>query len=108
VDGNQPKAFEFTNGDPPTEIKKRMLVSDDFVRTIRLWDTTYRQRVNKWPVFLATKAEFIDLNHPPQLRGTEMIAIFSKIPSTLNPPKIGCDKLDRLVQLATGTSPINK
>ena len=103
VDGNPPKAFGFTNGDPPAEVKKRMIVREDFVRVIRLWDTTYRQRVDKWPVFLATKAEFIELYHPPQLHDADLVAIFTRIPGTLNPPEIPCEKLDRLVEFATGT-----
>jgi len=100
VDGNQPKPFEFTNGDPPAEVRNR---SDDPVRVIRLWDATYRRRADKWPVFLVTKAEFIELNDPPQLREADMTAIFSRIPATRTPPKIACKELERLVQFATGT-----
>jgi hypothetical protein len=102
VDGNPPKPFEFTNGDPPAEVKKRMAAKRDSVQAIRLWDATYRQRVARWPVFLATRAEFIELNQPPQLCEKHMLAIFNKIPGTLNPPKISCEKVEGLVRLATG------
>ena len=57
-------------------------------------------------VFLATEAKFIELNHPPQLREVHMREIFAgRIASTLNPPKIACEQLERLVQLATGREP---
>jgi hypothetical protein len=103
VHGNPPRSLKFTNGDPPKEIKGQIAERSDFNRVVRLWDMTYRQRVAKWPVFLATEAEFIELNHPPQLREVHMREIFvGRIPSTLNPPKIGCEKLERLVQLAKG------
>jgi hypothetical protein len=79
-----------------------MELKQDFVRLIRLWDATYRQRVAKYPVFLITEPEFIELNDPPQLSETQMRAIFGGIPGTLNPPRITCQRLERLVQLATG------
>jgi hypothetical protein len=105
VNGNPPKPFEFTNGDPPKKIKHRISADSDLNRAIRLWDMTYRQRVARWPVFLATEAELIELNSPPQLREPEMRDIFSgRIPSTQNPPKITCEQFERLVQLATGRS----
>jgi|ERR1700677_471812 hypothetical protein len=100
VDGNPPKPLELTNGDPPKQVRERMRGVNDPVRVIRLWDATYRQRVADWPVFLATEPEFLALNHPPQLREAQMRAVFDGIPSTLNPPQITCDQLERLVQLA--------
>ena len=100
IDGNSAKSFELTNRDPPAVIKKRTELKEEFVRLIRLWDATYRRRVAKWPVFLATKAEFIDLNDPPQLNETQMRAIFGGIPATRNPPRISCERLEHLVQLA--------
>jgi hypothetical protein len=103
VHGNPPRLFEFTNGDPPKEIKDQVGAMIDFKRAVRLWDMSYRRRIAKWPVFLATEAEFIELNRPPQLREVQMREIFGgRIPSTLNPPKIACEQLERLVQLATG------
>jgi len=102
VDANPPKPFELTNGDPPKEVKERMAGECDPVRAVRLWDATYRQRVAKWPVFLATRADFIELNHPPRLGEAQMRKIFGQVPSTLNPPRIACGQLEALVQLATG------
>jgi len=102
VAGNPPKPFELTNGHPPKEVKLRLAAENDSVRAIRLWDATYRRRVDKWPVFLATEADFIEVSHPPQLCTTHMLAIFGRIRGTLNPPKISCEQLERLVQLATG------
>jgi hypothetical protein len=79
-----------------------MVGENDPVRLIRLWDATYRQRVVRWPVFLATEPNFLELNNPPQLREAQMRAVFGQIPSTLNPPQIACEQLERLLQLGTG------
>jgi hypothetical protein len=102
VDANPPKPFELTNGDPPKEVKERMAGESDPVRGVRLWDATYRQRVAKWPVFLATQPNFIELNNPPRLGEAQMREIFGRVPSTLNPPRIACGQLEALIQLAAG------
>lgn len=102
VDGNPPQPLERTNRDPPREVRERMVGENDPVRLIRLWDATYRQRVVRWPVFLATEPNFLELNNPPQLREAQMRAVFGQIPSTLNPPQIACEQLERLLQLGTG------
>lgn len=99
VEGNPPKAFELTNGNPPAEIKKRVSAEPDFTRAIRLWDSTYHQRITRWPVFLATEAEFLNLNDPPQIHESQMREVFGYIPATLNPPKIPCERLQALVQI---------
>jgi hypothetical protein len=105
VDGNPPKPFELTNGDPPAEVKQTATAAKhDFVGVIRLWDATYRQRVARWPVFLATESEFIDLNNPPQLGEQQIRSVFDRIPRTLNPPQIACAQLEHLVQLAAGNN----
>jgi hypothetical protein len=94
---NPPKPFELTNGNPPAEVNLRLTGEPDFRAAIRLWDATYRSRVSKWPVFLATKPEFLELNRPPQLREPHIIEIFGKVPATLNPPQITTHQLQRLV-----------
>lgn len=101
VDGNPPKAFEFTNQNPPAKVKKRVAVESDSSHAIRLWDATYRRRVGEWPDFLATKVESLDLFHPPQLLEADLVKVFGEIPGTLNPPKITRNQLRRLVKLAT-------
>jgi hypothetical protein len=102
VQGNLPKPLELTNGDPPKEVKKRMGV-DDPIRVIRLWNATYQKRITRWPVFLVTEVEFIELNHPPQLTERQIVRVFGRIPSTLNPPAISRQQLESLVRLATGS-----
>jgi hypothetical protein len=99
ADGNPPKPFELTNGDPPHEVKEHMMGEDDPVRVIRLWDATYRHRIANWPAFLATESEFIELTHPPRLSEAQMRHIFGRIPSTLNPPEIPGQQLQALVRL---------
>jgi hypothetical protein len=90
--------LELTNCDPPKEVREREEI--DPVRIIRLWDATYRQRIGKWPVFLATETEFMDLSNPPQLSEPEMMRVFGRIPATLNPPEITLQQLDNLVRFA--------
>ncbi len=105
VDGNPPKAFELTNGDPPISVKTRTAADSDSRAVIRLWDATYWGRVKEWPVFLATNVEFLDLIHPPQLTEADLAKVFGKVPATQNPPERSCDRLERLVELATGRIP---
>lgn len=100
VDGNPPKPFEFTNRNPPAKVKERVAAESDFGLAVRLWDATYRRRVAEWPVFLATEAELLELSHPRQLRKAAIVETFGKVPATLNPSEIGCDRLERLVELA--------
>lgn len=95
--------MELTNGDPPKEVKEQK--NDDPLRVTRLWDATYRQRIYKRPVFLATEPNFLELNQPPQLLERQMRRIFGRIPSTLNPPEITCQQLESLVRLATERGP---
>lgn len=102
ADGNPPKALELTNGDPPRGVKKLITANSDPRAIIRLWDCTYRRRVGKWPVFLATNVEFLDLTHPLQLTEADFVRIFGRVPGMLNPPQTKCDRLERLLELATG------
>ncbi|MFZ1005352.1 MAG: hypothetical protein WAN65_00840, partial [Candidatus Sulfotelmatobacter sp.] len=102
VEGSLPKPLELTNGDPPNEVRIRMMDEHDPVRVIRLWDATYRKRIARWPVFLATEVTFIELNHPRQLTERQMRRIFGRIPSTLNPPVIPRQQLEDVMRLATG------
>lgn len=104
VHGNAPKPFERTNGNPPKEVKEQLSSAVDLTRAIRLWDWTYRKRVSKYPVFLATVAEFLDLIHPPQILEAHICAIFGNVPSTLNPPRKSCEQIDQLQQLAVQLS----
>jgi hypothetical protein len=78
-----------------------MDTEDDPVRAVRLWDATYRGRVAKWPLFLATEPRFLELVDPPQVSESQMRNVFGSIPATLNPPKISCEELSKLVHLAT-------
>jgi hypothetical protein len=104
VDGNPPQPYELTNGNPPAKIKERIRSESDFAHAIRCWERLYRQRVKKWPVFLATEAEFLELTDPPRLRGAAIREVFGRVPRTLNPPAVPCDRLELLIQLATGTT----
>jgi hypothetical protein len=100
VDDNPPNSFERTNGRPPAIVRRRVSAQSDFHLAIRLWDATYRIRITKWPVFLSTKVEFLELTNPPQLREADFVKVFSKVPGTRNPPAISLGRLKRLVALA--------
>lgn len=101
VPGNPPKAFELTNGKLPDELRRRIGAQSDSRAKIRRWDTTYRQRAKEWPVFLATRAEFLELTRPPQLQEADIVRVFGRVPATQTPPEIACDQLQRLVEIAT-------
>jgi hypothetical protein len=101
VEGNPPRPFHLTNGRPPADVAKRIDGTRDPATAIRLWDATYRGRVTRWPVFLACESEFLELVSPRQLHRDQMIAVFGRIPGTLNPPEIACGQLDQLLQLGT-------
>ena len=102
VEGNPPIPLEFTNRRPPPKIRKLVVAEREPARTIRLWDAAYRQRVARWPVFLVTKAEFLELNKPPLMVAADMLEVFGVIPATLKLPEIGCERLARLLALAAG------
>lgn len=93
--------MELTNGMPPAAVRERIAAQADPSRALRLWNATYRGRVARWPVFLVTKPEFLDLADPPEVSAGELIDIFGRIPATLTPPIIDCTQLDRLRSLAT-------
>lgn len=97
VDGNPPMPYDFTNGDPPEEVRERG--EHDPVRIIRLWDATYRKRISNWPVFLVTEVEFLELSNPPRLSEPQLLHIFGRVPSTLNPPQITRQQLESLFRL---------
>ncbi len=101
VEGNPPKSFELTNRDPPVSVKERILSENDPVRAVRLWDAGYRSRVAKWPVFLVTEPDFLDVTSPPKLNRADFEATLGRVPGTLNPPEISCSQLDALLQIVT-------
>lgn len=102
VEGNPPRPLDLTDGDPPKDVKMHMKGQHDPVRVIRLWDATYRQRIGRWPVFLATEPEIVELHNPPRLNEEQMRRIFGRIPATLNPPEVTRQQLDNLIHIATG------
>ena len=97
VPENPPKPFHLTNGNPPKEVKLRVVCERNPEAAVRLWDATYRKRITDSPMFLACKAEFLELRSPPQVHKSDLLDIFGRVPSTLNPPRILCNQLDRLL-----------
>jgi hypothetical protein len=97
VPGNAPKPFEMTNGMTPAAVQERVAAQADPVRAVRLWDATYRGRVRRWPVFLATTPEFLELREPLPVTNADLLAAFGRIPPTLTPPALDCRGLDRLL-----------
>jgi hypothetical protein len=107
VDGNPPKALEFTNGRPPKEIRARGDWRENPDRTIRLWDRSYRARIQKWPMFLACRAEHLELTDPMTVDDAQIVKLFGYVPATQNPPRIDCNVIDVLVALASNSRGIH-
>ena len=101
VPGNAPQPYELTNRHPPAEVLARVNAEGAPDRAVRLWDATYWQRAAEWPVFLACRADYLELETPRILRREDLNAIFGRIPGTQNPPRITDDEYAALVQLAT-------
>lgn len=102
VDGNPPIEFVATNGNPPAEVRVRVCGEANPAKAVRLWDATYRRRVNRWPVFLLGEAEFRETVAPLQVLDADLREVFGRIPGTRNPPEIDCTQLARLLQVARG------
>lgn len=98
VEGNPPKQFEFTSGDPGPSIKKCAEGDPDL--TVQLWENAYAERTRKWPHFLATEAEVVNPWNPPQLTQALMKKIFGRLRSTQHPPCIKIEEMDQLLRLA--------
>jgi hypothetical protein len=63
-------------------------------------DAEYRRRARKWPVFLITKAGFLDLVDPPQVTERDLWPIFGRVRGTQTPPEVSGHKFSRLFELA--------
>ncbi|HEY3911203.1 MAG TPA: hypothetical protein VGM07_15125 [Stellaceae bacterium] len=103
VPGNAPQMYERTNRDPPKEVKQRIDVEKNPEQAIRLWDLGYRARARDYPVFLACRADFLELWCPPVLNCEGIRAIFGRCPCTQNPPKITTNQFEQLAALAAGS-----
>jgi hypothetical protein len=95
VPGNDPKSFELTHGRPRREIRER--AAGDPERAIRLWDAAYRRRVERWSIFLACRASFLELHAPPQIRESDFAEIFGRTPATQTPPSISTREFSKLL-----------
>jgi hypothetical protein len=103
VRGNEPQTYDRTNRNPPSEVKARVNGEDDPTLAVRLWDAAYAYRARHCRVFLACRADFLELWHPPVLRHADMISVFNRVPGTQNPPEITADEFAQLVLYTTGT-----
>jgi hypothetical protein len=79
VPGNQPQTFDRTNQNPPVNGEQ------DPTRVVCLWDAAYARRARRYSVFLACRADFLELWHPPVLRHADMISVFHRVPGTQYP-----------------------
>jgi hypothetical protein len=62
------------------------------------WDGEYRERARKYPLFLACRAQYLELWHPPLVPED----IFGRpFPRTQTPPYLSADELSRLRALCT-------
>lgn len=68
---------------------------------IGVWDGGYKKRAKSWPVFLACKTLFCDLDNPPLISSGDLYGVFERIPGTQNPRVISPAEANRLMWLAT-------
>jgi hypothetical protein len=83
VEGNPPIPYERTVQDSPSET----------------WDRAYRARARRCPIFLTTDPIFLELWQPPIVTVETMTAAFGRVPSTLTPPALPDQDVQRLLEL---------
>jgi hypothetical protein len=52
------------------------------------WDTGYRWRARRWPVFLVTQPRFLALHDPPVATEATLVECFGRVPGTQNPGRL--------------------
>lgn len=93
VEGNKPFPLEKTAGPMPFEKCKRL---GEPIKIVNFWDSFYKKRVEKHSVFLACKAEYLELNNPIVITDDQLLEFFGNIPGTRNPPRISDDQLEKI------------
>ena len=83
-------------GNPPLKLDQTNNYSKH--RSVKYWDAVYRKRVRDYPVFLACKAIFLEINDPPVVTRKTLCDVFDRIPGTRNPPKITDEEYQKLIQ----------
>lgn len=102
VADNPPQPFGLTNQRPPAEVAVRLSEEVDPVRAVRLWDAVYARRARNCGVFLACRAEFLNVHDPPILRRSDHLRVFGRVPGTQNPPAITDQQYDKLAEIWMG------
>jgi hypothetical protein len=103
VAGNLPQPYHLTNQRLPKTVAARVDAEMDPQRAVRLWDAIYARRTRKCAVFLACRADYLELQHPRILRHRDVRAIFGYIPNTQYPPEITPEHFAALANLASCT-----
>ena len=93
VENNPPIPIENTFGGRKKDLQRfnkypENLKRDAMEKYLKEWDKEYWERVNKYPVFLITKKEYLELNDPKIIYPDDLLKIFGRIPRTQNPPEI--------------------
>ncbi len=84
VKGNPYMPYEMTGGASPEKFGNAATTDE----LIRRWDLSYQLRARKHGVFLACRAEYLELKDPPIITAEVLTDIFGRIPPTLTPPPI--------------------
>jgi hypothetical protein len=87
VPATAPFPWDYTGGRLSGDLRRRCLGLPPDKR-IQLWDATYRQRVKRWPVYLACRSLFVELREPPAITDRDWEACFGKRPATRNPQSL--------------------
>jgi hypothetical protein len=101
VPSNEPQTYDRTNRHPPAKVQARLKAETEPSQVVRRWDAFYASRARDCGVFLACRADFLELWHPRVLRRSDIYSVFGRIPGTQNPPRVAADEFERLAGYAT-------
>ena len=82
---NPPMSIDKTYGGTKKEIQRFNKYPEKY---LSMWDEEYWERVSRYPVFIITKKDYLELNNPKIIYPDDLIKIFGRIPRTQNPPEI--------------------
>ena len=83
---------------PPLAIEMTAPITE-FGTDLHRWDLAYQKRARQCGVFLACKAQFLELYHPPIITDEMMYTVFNRIPGTQNPPAISAGEFEKFKRL---------
>ena len=65
------------------------------------WDSEYQQKARKWPVFIVSRARYLNVSQPPIVTDDMLVEVFGEVPVTRTPPRIDDEAIDKLCELCS-------